>query len=187
VEDCRVMYDCLYHQDGNFDADYGDMSVEDKLKIMESFVRVTPMPIKSGEMVFLCNCGVAYQNYACEHSGVVSMLWNPDLKLPYVERAAQLKAKETKKASNPFAAVAKRNKKEKIDLPSAKEDPKVVWKPVLPAYSVPLEDSGASMAAKSRSMGRVRHQARMHFLFNPQSASIDWLLLFSQEVPLSLL
>ncbi len=72
--DCRVLYDCLYHQDGNFDGDYGDMTVQDKLEIMECFVRVTPMPIKSGEMVFLCTCGVNYQNCACEHSGVVSML-----------------------------------------------------------------------------------------------------------------
>jgi hypothetical protein len=79
--------------------------------------------------------------------------------------------------------LAKRNKKEKIDLPSAKEDPKFVWKPVLPAYSVPLEDSGASVAARSRSMGRARHQARMNFLLNPPSASIDWLLLCSQDVP----
>jgi hypothetical protein len=58
VEDCRVLYDCLYHRDGNFDANYGDMSVEDKLE-MESFVRVTLMPIKRGEMVFLCNCSDA--------------------------------------------------------------------------------------------------------------------------------
>ncbi len=148
--------DCLYHRDGNFDANYGDMSVEDKMEIMESFVRVTvtPIPIKSGEMEFLCNCCVAYQNNACEHSGVVFMLWNPDMKLADVERIEQLKAKETKKASNPFAAVAKRNKKEKIGQPSAKDDPKVIWKPVLPslAYSISLEDSGASMAAKSRSL-----------------------------------
>jgi hypothetical protein len=33
VEDCRVMYDCLYHRDGNFNADYGDMSVEDTLRL----------------------------------------------------------------------------------------------------------------------------------------------------------
>jgi hypothetical protein len=74
------MYDCLYHWDGNVNADYGDMSVEDKLEIMDSFLCVTPMPIKRGEMVFLCNCCDAYHNYACEHSGVVSMLWNPDMK-----------------------------------------------------------------------------------------------------------
>jgi hypothetical protein len=53
VESCRVVYECMYHRDGNFEADYGETSVEEKLEIMESFVRVTPMPIKSGEMVFL--------------------------------------------------------------------------------------------------------------------------------------
>jgi hypothetical protein len=42
---------------------------------------------------------------------------NPDMKLPDVERAEQLKAKEANTASNPFAAVAKRKKKEKIDQP----------------------------------------------------------------------
>jgi hypothetical protein len=50
----RSLYEGLYHRKGNFDADYGDMTVEDKLDIMDIFVRVTPMPIKSGEMVFLC-------------------------------------------------------------------------------------------------------------------------------------
>jgi hypothetical protein len=78
VEDCRVMYECLYHRDGNFD-DYGDMSEEDKPEIMESFVLVTPMPIKSCEMVFLCNCGDPYKNYACVHSGLFSMLWNLEM------------------------------------------------------------------------------------------------------------
>ncbi len=55
------------------------------------------------EMVFLCNCCDAYHNYACEPSGVLSMLWNPNLNFPHVKRAEQLKAKEAKKASNPFA------------------------------------------------------------------------------------
>jgi hypothetical protein len=126
VEDCRVMYEYMYHRDGNFDADYGDMSVEDKLDIMESFVFVIPMSIKSGEMAFLCNCSDAYSNYACVHSGMVSMLWNPGMKIPDVKRAHQLKAKLTKKASHPFDAVAKRNKKEKIAQPSAQNDPKII-------------------------------------------------------------
>jgi hypothetical protein len=39
------------------------------------------------------------------------MLWNPKLNFPDVERAAQLKAKEVKKASTPFDAVNKRKKK----------------------------------------------------------------------------
>ncbi len=79
--------------------------MEDKLDIMESFVRVTPMPIKSGEMVFLCNCCDAYKNYACVHSGVLSMLWNLDMIFPDAERVHHLKAKQKKKLLNPFDAV----------------------------------------------------------------------------------
>ena len=71
--------------------------MEDNLEIMESFVCVTPMPINSGEMVFLCNCGDAYKNYACVHSGVMSMLWNLDMIFPDAERAHHLKAKQTRK------------------------------------------------------------------------------------------
>ncbi len=152
MENCRVMYECMYHREDESEADYGDTSVEEKLYIMESFVRVTPMPIKSCEMVFLCNCGDAYKNYGCVHSGVFSMLWNLEMTFPDVERAHHLKAKQTKKGPNPFDAVAKRNKKEKIAESSAQDDPKVIWKPVLPAYSAPLEDSGASMAAQHMSM-----------------------------------
>jgi hypothetical protein len=74
VEECSILYDCLYNRIGNFNADYRDMSVEDKLDIMEGFIRVTPM-------VFLCNCRDSYSNHECEHSGVLSMLWNPDMKL----------------------------------------------------------------------------------------------------------
>jgi hypothetical protein len=62
------------------------------------------------------------------------MLWNPNMKLPDVERAEQLKAKEAKAPSNLFAAVAKR-KKNKIDQPLAKEEPKVMWNTVIQGYS----------------------------------------------------
>jgi hypothetical protein len=61
---------------------------------MESFLRVTPMPIKSGEMVFFCNCCDAYRNCACQHGGVLSMLWNADLIFPNLERDQQLTTKE---------------------------------------------------------------------------------------------
>ncbi len=73
------------------------------------------------------------------------------------------KAKQTNTGQNPFDAVAKRNKKEKITESSAQDDPKVIYS-LLPAYSAPLEDSGASMAAKSRNMERAPLQAQMNFL-----------------------
>jgi hypothetical protein len=86
------------------------------------------------------------------------MLWNPDMEFPDVERSAKLKAKEAKTPSNPFAAVAK-SKQKKVDLPLAREEPKVVWNAVIPGYSAPVADSGASMAANSRSMARAQQQA----------------------------
>ncbi len=88
---------------------------------------------------------------------------------PYAERAHHLKAKQTKKALNPFEAVAKRHKldKDKISDSSAQADPKVIWKPVLPTYSAPLEESGASMAARSQCIARALPQAVMHFLSLP--------------------
>ena len=42
MEDCRVMYECMYHSEDDFDAEFGETSGEDKLDIVESFVRVTP-------------------------------------------------------------------------------------------------------------------------------------------------
>ncbi len=167
MEDCRVMYECMYHREDDFDAEFGETSVEDKLDIVESFVRATPMPIKSCEMVFLCNCCEAYKNYACVHSGVLSMLWNQNMIFPDAECAHHLKAKQTKKALNPFEAVAKRNKQDKISDSSAQDHPKVIWKPVLPTYSAPLEERGASMAAKSQCMERALPQALLHFLLLP--------------------
>ncbi len=87
------------------------------------------------------------------------------MEFPDVERAAKLNAKEAKTPSNPFAAVAKRKKK-KIDLPLAKEETKIMWNPVIPGYSATVADSDASMAANSRSMARVQHQARKLLLLN---------------------
>jgi hypothetical protein len=53
----RVQYESWYHSNSCFDAEFGAMTVEDTLDmIIEAFTRVTPMPVKSGEMVFLCNC-----------------------------------------------------------------------------------------------------------------------------------
>jgi hypothetical protein len=94
------------------------------------------------------------------------MLWNPDMNFPNVERAEQLMAKEAKKASNPFAAVAKRKEEEITHQQSAKDDATitVMWNPVIPESSVPLADSSASMAAKGSSMGRALHQAQMLLL-----------------------
>ncbi len=50
------------------------MTVADKLDIIESFVRIMPMAVKSGELVFFYNCVDYYRSYVCEHAVVTSML-----------------------------------------------------------------------------------------------------------------
>jgi hypothetical protein len=84
-----------------------------------------------------------------------------------------LEMKQTKKVLNPFEAVAKRNKKDKISDSSAQDDPKVIWKSVLPSYTPPLEDSGASMAVKGKSMEPALPQAVMQCLSFPANDYFD--------------
>jgi hypothetical protein len=97
------------------------------------------------------------------------------MKFPDAERAHHLKAKQTKKSLNPFEAVAKRNKldKDKISDSSAQADPKVIWQPVLPTYSPPVEDSGASMAVKGKCMEPALLRAVMQCISYPANASFD--------------
>jgi hypothetical protein len=180
VHEHRVQYECLYHRTDTFDAEYGDKTVEDKLEIMENFVRVTPIPVKSWELVFLCDCKDGYRYCACDHSIVLSMLCNPKLNFPHVERAAQLKAKEVKKASTPFDAVNKRKKKQ-YEEQQEKDDGKVKWDPVFPKYSTPLAQSGAGMAAQSGKIGHSAQQACMLWFCILPSTCYHLKLLCSQE------
>ena len=92
------------------------------------------------------------------------MLWNQDMTFPDTVRAHHLKAKETKKVLNPYEAVAKRKKDRKEKEEPAPAESRVIWNPVLPAYSPPIEDSGASMGAKGNCTVPVLPPAVMHCL-----------------------
>ncbi len=103
----------------------------------------------------------------------------PETKLSYVERAAQLKAKEVKKALTPFDAVNKRKKKHNEEQ-QAKDDGMVKWDPVFPKYSAPLAQSGADMAAQSGKIGRSAQQACMLWFCILPSTCYNLKLLCSQ-------
>jgi hypothetical protein len=81
-----------------------------------------------------------------------------------VELSAKLKAKEAKTPSNLFAAVAKRKMMKTVDLPLAREEPRVMRNPLIPGYSSSVAESSASMAANSRSKARAQPQAHMLLL-----------------------
>ncbi len=68
---------------------------------------------------------------------------------------------------NPFEAVAKRKKDRKEKEGSAPAESHVLWKPVLPTYSPPIEDSGASMGAKGKCTVPVLPPAVMQCLSYP--------------------
>ena len=58
---------------------------------MGAFVQVTPLPVKVGDMAFLCVCADAYQSYTCVDAIGLSMLFNPDLNMQdNLEHAGQL-------------------------------------------------------------------------------------------------
>jgi hypothetical protein len=107
-------------------------------------------------MVFLCNCVDSYSKHACERSGVLSILWNLKLNFPYVERAEQRKAKETKKALTPFGMVEKRKKKQKEEEQLVKDNDRVERNSVIPEYSAPLAQSGACMTVQGGKIGRLQ-------------------------------
>ena len=145
VEEALVRYETLFDQPYEFLTAYPAISPMDALEVMESFVRVTPLATKVGDMTFLCVCADAYQSYACVESLVLSMLFNPDLEVPDNLREKQLKDRERMKLANPFTT---KRPKEKTKAQEAAEA--AHWNPKFASFSAPQAGSAVAMAmAKS--------------------------------------
>ncbi len=63
VQEALVPYECLLDTPDQFRVTYPAISPKNAFQVMESFVRVTPLATKVGEMAFLCICADAYQSY----------------------------------------------------------------------------------------------------------------------------
>ncbi len=94
---------------------------EDALQVIASFVRVTPLATKVGEMAFLCVCADVYQSYSYVEALVLSMLFNPDSKVPDNLREKQLMDCERAKLANPFTAKRAKDKSFKTAEREAEE------------------------------------------------------------------
>ena len=79
VQQELVRYQNLFDKLSEFRATYQAFSPDNALGVMGSFVRVTPLAAKVGDMAFLCVCADAYQSYICVETIVLSMVFNPDL------------------------------------------------------------------------------------------------------------
>jgi hypothetical protein len=145
VQEALVRYECLFDTPDQFRVTYPASSPEDALQVMESFVRVTPLATKVGEMAFLCVCADAYQSYTCVEAIALSILFNPDLKVPDNLRAKQLKDRERAKLANQFTTKRAKDKTTEKDAEEA-----VCWKPKFSSFTAPQAGSAVAMAMAKR-------------------------------------
>ena len=139
-------YNMLFNKTEEFESEYPQYRLDDVLELMEHFHHIKPLPIKSGEQVFLCTCCDAYQKYCCVESTVLSLLHNPELEVPDIERLKQIKEREKIVRANPFNAKSIREKKRKEDKAKDKAAPK--WHPHMPVYASCAPGSAADMASQ---------------------------------------
>jgi hypothetical protein len=78
------------------------------LDVMDSFDRIKPLGVKSGNQVFLCSCGHAYQHYCFAEGVVLSLLNNSELQVPDVARLKQLKERQGAELSICFKSIQRK-------------------------------------------------------------------------------
>ncbi len=72
-------YEVLFKTPAEIVDKYPGNTQDDTFDIMDAFTRITPLPSKVGNMVFLCTCVHYYQKYTCVEAIVLSMIFNPNL------------------------------------------------------------------------------------------------------------
>ena len=110
--------------------------------------RIMPNIVKLGGLSFRCTCRDSHRSLVCDDAIAVNMLFDSELKVPDEERIGQIKAREKPKLSNQFNADSekerkRREKEKKVELE------KPVWKPCIERVEAELQDSVASMVAKT--------------------------------------
>ncbi len=139
----------LFNNTDSFHVDYPQYSVDDVLDLMESFHHIKPLPIKSGDQVFLCTCCDAYQKYCCVESTALSLLYNLDFEVPDIARLQQIKEREKAELANPFNSKRLKEKKRKEDKEKEKKEKAApTWKPHMPVFASCAPGSAADMATQ---------------------------------------
>ena len=140
--------------------EYPTMGVEDILDVMESFDSIAPLPVKYGEIVFLCNCKGAYNSYVCLESAVLSCMFNPELEIPDIARLKQLKDRQKKALANPFNAKqlrAKSIRSAKVAVKNVRpvEETRKVDQPAPAADTITSNEERLLKLAMEKSLAKV--------------------------------
>jgi hypothetical protein len=169
VEKEAAAFEHLFNKTDSFEIEYPQYTLDDVLYLMESFHHIKPLPIKSGEQVFLCTCCDAYQKYCCVESTALSLLYNVELEVPDIARLQQIKEREKALLANPFNTKRIKEMKKKEDKEKEKAAPK--WKPDIPVYASCAPGSAADMASQR---GKLTSRAVMPAVAqDPTSADDD--------------
>jgi hypothetical protein len=142
-------YEFLFNNPAELVDKYPDNTLEDTFDMMDAFTRITPLPSKVGEMVFLCVCVDAYQKYTCVEAIVLSMIYNPTLYVPDTERAKQLKGRKVDKPANPF--ITKRVKELKAAQAAEEALASPNWKPEVCVFESARAGSAVALAMQWQS------------------------------------
>ena len=110
--------------------------------------RVMPNREKFGGLSFRCTCRDSHRSLVCVDAIAVNVLFDSELKVPDEERIGQIKAREKPKLSNPFNADSERERRLR-EKAKRKEHEKPVWDPCIERVDAEVEDSVASMVAKT--------------------------------------
>ena len=91
--------------------------------------RIMPLPIKCGELLFNSTTSDCFKSYVSANTVVLSMIFNPQLKVPDNLSDRQLKERSRSKSANPFTVKAKIARDKKA---TEKTEPK--WAPVIETF-----------------------------------------------------
>ena len=138
-------YNALFNQPDTFQAEYPQYKLHDILDLMEGFHHIKPLPVKSGDQVFLCTCCDAYQKYCCVESTALSLLYNLELEVPDIARLKQIKEREKAEMKNPFNTKRLKEQKRKKDKD---KETAPTWKPHMPVYATCAPGSAADLATQ---------------------------------------
>ena len=91
--------------------------------------RIMPLPIKCGELLFKSTTADCFKSFVSADTVVVSMIFNPELKVPDNLSDRQLKERSRSKSANPFTVKAKIARDKKA---TEKTEPR--WAPVIETF-----------------------------------------------------
>ncbi len=66
------------------------------MDIMDSFYRLIQLQVRVGPMCFKCTCTKGFVSYACKHSTIATMLFDPAMEVPQSADITKLKDRPAK-------------------------------------------------------------------------------------------